>query len=631
MHVILKILAGVTAAILVIVTGLAAFVYFATGEQVRPLAQGFASAALGRKVTIDRLTINKGWITDITASHLVIANPDWAGDKPMAEIERFAVTLDLSSLLDPQLRIPRLELENGTIDIAYGADDRVNWQSAETAGELAAPEERQEMPAIENLAITGIDVTYRNLETAASETVAITGIEGTLEKGKNVRLSADLDWREHDARLQFNGEQFETLINENRPYNFTLYGDGLVNFAVDGTATKSGNLDILLELNGESLADIGRIIDVPLPTTANFSLKGQLLTAEDRYTLQDFSGTVGRSDLSGTATLELTRDIPKLTGDLYSNRVDFKDLAGLIGNDPDSFATTAETGETAETVDDNTSPNLFSNAAIPTDRLRDAELDLSYNAREIIAPTSRVEELSITAKLADGRLLVRPFMIGIAKGVISGEIAVNAREATPSADIDVALSDISMRDFFTDTDFAQEMGGTLSGALYLIGTGNTPNQIAATAEGGGQLIIRDGKISALIVEAVGLDVVESLGVLLMGDVPLPMPCAGLNFTADHGSIDIEKMMLSTDDSLVVGKGSVDLAQQTLDIQVEGRASDFSLLDISAPINLTGPINDPNIGIGGESPLEMEHIGEDTKVSCQQILGERHNQVAETPD
>ena len=32
MHVILKILAGVTAAILVIVTGLAAFVYFATGE-----------------------------------------------------------------------------------------------------------------------------------------------------------------------------------------------------------------------------------------------------------------------------------------------------------------------------------------------------------------------------------------------------------------------------------------------------------------------------------------------------------------------------------------------------------------------------------------------------------------------
>lgn len=72
---------------------------------------------------------------------------------------------------------------------------------------------------------------------------------------------------------------------------------------------------------------------------------------------------------------------------------------------------------------------------------------------------------------------------------------------------------------------------------------------------------------------------------------------------------------STTDHLVVAQGSVDLGAKTVDLQMEAHAKDLSLIDIDAPVAISGPLVDPSISIGEMDSLPFFEIGEDNPVDC----------------
>jgi uncharacterized protein involved in outer membrane biogenesis len=92
-----------------------------------------------------------------------------------------------------------------------------------------------------------------------------------------------------------------------------------------------GNLDIELELAGGDLAHLYPILQIPLPPTPEYTLKGHLVSHDDVWTFKQFEGKVGESDLAGDFTLDRSRAPQMLRAELVSDTLRLEDLRGFIG------------------------------------------------------------------------------------------------------------------------------------------------------------------------------------------------------------------------------------------------------------------------------------------------------------
>lgn len=215
---------------------------------------------------------------------------------------------------------------------------------------------------------------------------------------------------------------------------------------------------------------------------------------QKRWEVHDLRGNVGDTDISGWMAYQPCGDRSALLANLHSNKLVVEDLYAVVG----------------KKEKDKKSPNkgLFPEARLTAERLRAVDFNVSYAAQSIAYPSLPLERIKTYATLDDGRLLAKLDSLGIANGEVTGEAALNARQAVPSADLDLKLRDVSLSPFFQDTQFADEMNGRVGGQLYLLGTGWTLADLFGSVQGNGRLHIQDATLSGLVLEAIGLDVIE---------------------------------------------------------------------------------------------------------------------------
>ncbi|MGP1665127.1 MAG: AsmA family protein, partial [Rhodanobacter sp.] len=139
------------------------------------------------------------------------------------------------------------------------------------------------------------------------------------------------------------GKTGAVLALQDSTQPFPLQADmhiGGSHLALVGTLTDPmhlGALDLQLWLSGSSMATLYPLTGITLPDTPAYATEGHL-TAElhrrgSRYHYQAFHGHVGGSDLAGNLSFVTGGKRPKLSGDLHSKRLQFADLAPLIGAD----------------------------------------------------------------------------------------------------------------------------------------------------------------------------------------------------------------------------------------------------------------------------------------------------------
>ena len=101
-----------------------------------------------------------------------------------------------------------------------------------------------------------------------------------------------------------------------------------------------------------------------------------------------------------------------------------------------------------------------------------------------------------------------------------------------------------------------------------------------------------------------------------------MPCAVAAITANKGVLSFKRGVISTSDSLLLTEGSVDIGARSLDIRVEARERDFSLIDLKAPVSISGPLQDPDIRIGGIDPFPFFSLpDEEAQANCDWLIEE----------
>jgi uncharacterized protein involved in outer membrane biogenesis len=109
-------------------------------------------------------------------------------------------------------------------------------------------------------------------------------------------------------------------------------------------------------------------------------------------------------------------------------------------------------------------------------------------------------------------------------------------------------------------------------------------------------VVNNGTVSHLLIEAGGLDIAESLGVLIKGDDALRLDCANVDLQILAGTVKPRLAVFDTNDSTVWLDGTLSLRTEALDLRAVVAPKDFSPLTLRSPLHVTGSFAKPTVSV-----------------------------------
>jgi uncharacterized protein involved in outer membrane biogenesis len=382
--------------------------------------------------------------------------------------------------------------------------------------------------------------------------------------------------------------------------------------AFDGTASdvlSLRGLDGDLTLSGSSLAKVGDALGVTLPTTEPFTLKGRLGKSGETWQLKQTDLRVGDSRLGGDFSFDRTPKVPLLSGELTGSHVVLADLAPAFGvHSPGSGNPPPAAGRVLPQREFDV-PSLHAmNADL---KLRLQRADLGSLFRQPLQP------LQGDLSLRGGVLKISNLLARTAGGEIKGSVALDANPAQPLWNADLRWAGVELEQWLRPRNKASQdvkpsgekpgyVSGRLGGHAKLQGQGKSTAKLLASLDGTVQAWVRNGTISHLVVEAVGLDIAQGLGVLVKGDDRLPMSCALVKANARDGKIVPEVAIIDTRDSTVLASGWVSLSDEDMSLTLTARPKDMSPATLRSPVKVEGRFSAPQVRIEAK-PLALKVV------------------------
>jgi len=587
-------------ALTVVVLATALFLAWFNWDMLRGPVARQASLMTGRNVRIDgHLAVHPwSWTPTATVSGLKIGNPAWMGGGDTADVDQFTVAVKLWPLLFGDLQASLVRAERPRLWLYRDATGRVNWR-------MGRDGQPARLPPIENIALDDGRLTY-------VDRIRRLVVVGTVQSNQSLAGRGTFRLVGHGA---INSNPFlvtisgAPLINvrHDRPYPFAAdIRAGATRIVARGALPKPFDFGLIrsdLVVSGQNLASLYDLTGLALPNTPPYRLTGELERDGTRWTFHKVSGVVGSSDLEGAFQLDHHDGRPDLHATLSSRRMTIADLGTLLGAPPHGPGKTA--AQQADAARLSSQSRLLPDAQLAVGRVRAMDADVHYRAASVQAgPHLPLTGFALHLVLDHGVMTADPVAFDMPHGSLAGRVRVDARRDVPATDLDMRLSNIHAEDFFR-TSANPPLSGLIEARAKLHGVGGSVHAAASTASGSLAVVAPGGQIRQSLAELMGVDVIKGLGLYLAHDQrPTGVRCAVADFQANGGVLTARNLVLDTDPVLATGKGSINLATERLDLQLQGHPKRFQLIRLASPVTVSGALKAPKVGVkAGAAPLQ----------------------------
>jgi AsmA family protein len=649
-----RVLVWAGAAFGILVIALAIFIATLDLNRAKKYLSATVSKTTGRELVIGGdIRLDWGWISRISATDIQFANASWSKHPQMAEVGLFDMEIDLWQLLTRfRLVLPKVTISEPRVILEKNAEGAANWdfRASAVVRDPVLPEKRTEFPVIQKLIIKGgalsfddpVSKTQADLKSIEAEA------EGFLDAP--VTLKAEGSYQKMPLTLSFDGGSYENLRSSTKAYPVRIdLVVGKLKAKIDGNMSEPLEMkgeDVMLDLQGDDMANLYPILRLVFPKTPPYRLKGQLKHEGKVWSFSDFSGRVGDSDLSGNIRVDTAPKRPVMKADLISNLLDFDDLAGFIGGNPGTGpGETASTEQKKEASTQKDSDRIFPDQRYDLERLHAMDADVTLRAKKILAPKLPIDNLDATLRLKDGVLQFTPATFGVANGQMEIYSTFDGSRQPSKVKIDARMRHLNLKRFLGQSSLAQKTLGPIGGRIVIKGAGESFRELMATASGNTFLVMASGEISAKLVELAGLDVAESIGFAVRGDQSIPVRCALMDLKATDGQATVQTLVFDTADTVLLGEGSIDLRDEKVNLVMLPVPKDFSPLSLRSYIRARGPFKnisvfpDP-IKTGTDSvvkkifnvltllilsPFQPRDLGQGKDIDCDALLAKVQKQ------
>ncbi len=561
---------------------------------------------------------------------LKVANPTWARHPLMLDVESIRVSVHLPHLLRGEVLIPGLEITRPLIALERTPDGRASWEP--DTGPKTPPGKPTQMPVIRRLILThgGLDISdgVRKLSFDGAITV---DENAAAENGTGFFMNGTGKLNDKAFKMTVKGAPLLN-VQRSRPYTFDaeiIAGD--LHLSASNTIEHPFDLAQVrskFAISGKDLANVYYLTGLALPNTPPFSLAGTVQRRDALFSVDDFEGRLGNSDIRGHLDVQTDRERPKLSARLRSRRLDLGDLAAPLGAGPKSSdelsaskphatpspasASQEPAKPTVKAAPKTAPPSgsgvkaeglLLPDANLIVDRVRGMDADVTYEAGSVLAEKLPLKNVSFHLLLDNGLLQLKPVNFVLPQGKLAGNVAIDARKNTPVTQMDWRISEVDLSQFKPKSMTTPPLGGTLLGRIQLKGAGASVHKFASTADGDISIIIPHGEMRSAFAELTGINLDRGLGLLLAkSEKPAAIRCGVIHLQSASGVMDGKTIVVDTENVLISAKGNLNLRDESMDLELRGQPKHVRLVRLRSPITIGGTLSNPKIGLQAQSLL-----------------------------
>lgn len=558
-----------------------------------------ASYALGRNVKFrGEITLAPRLSPTLEFTQVSVDNPQGQQGQ-LLQLGSVYLEIDLLSLLAQDIVVEELHAKHVLLELEVGENDVGNWlldlpaeleTDHEGDSEIAMGDngEWQISADFHNVEFEDIRISYHDIPRNAELLIELNQLAGSLRWQEGIKLQGTGSYRHTPFQITLHGNSVRDLMQGKTGWQsnaeVTIAELGIfwqLNLLPDGHKS-------VLHFNGPSLATLSGLTDVPLADLGPYDISGVLDIAEDSYSLRDFQIRIGESDMTGSMTLRINNDIPKINIDLASTHLQINDfLTGAVDNNNVSEAPQAGDDELAQV---NNTPRLVATEELLTSpMLNDMEIDLNLKFNEIFSGRDRLGGGYLQASAGDGRIAVHEWHINLAGGNIdmSGEMMATDPGYQVALKLDIENFDYGViarrRDpesgmqgqFFLKVDL-QSVAPRLQEAMSY-GNGSLDFAVWPQSYKSG---IFDLWAAGLISAAVSLYRSDSV-----------VNCVVTRFDLNDGIMNERSLMIDTSKIRVLGDAVIDFKKRNFDIYLVPRAKKRQIISAATPVRLKGSFGD----------------------------------------
>ena len=576
-------LRGLATAAAVTLIGLAVLgLAVATGA--RSFALSELSHRIGRPVHVDGEMAFRPGLRDLTVrfTRLHVDQAAWAGPGAMVSVDQGVVELPWTALLG-DVRLQDLQLDGLKLVLRRDAQAHVNWSEGGTR-----PPPR--LPRIAKLAIRDGSLDYQDLTRSLTFQGALTV---TPEAAATPVLMVRGHGRSEDGVWSLDARS-TTDFTGATPYVLRAHlvldkpsGRSIADFSGRFTPSRGGLLQGSLHGTGPDLHDLSHLTNVPLPKTPPYDLRTGIDRTSDATQVNDLTGRIGASDITGALTVIPLAGGREVEGALHSRSLRISDLFSVASGGRLTRA--------------HLRPGRFlPDAPIDPVHLRRLTGAIHFSADSVQPPTTpTIRSLDLRATFNHGRVAAAPMTLELAHGRAVVHFVLDVRGAVPRVRLDADLRRADTDDFRKAGALRSPLQATFDGALHLQGDGGSLGRAAAHASGTVQLHALNGRLQQTQAALLSAHLVRGVVSLLShSKADVAMSCAAARFQVTDGRARATSLHISTELGGVTGYGGFDLADQTLDLTL--RPAVPGLVDATA-VRIEGPIAQPKATLALHDP------------------------------
>jgi hypothetical protein len=639
---VLKILGLVLVGLILVVSAVVAAIGVGGAPLLVRLIEKEGSALIGRDIHLKRLDISWGRPTRIVAEQITVANAAWGASPTMLTLGRLDMEIEPGALLGLKLVIPRLTLDEGSLLLETGMSGERNW-----APFVAASGASHRRPQVQRLLIHNGTLRYHNGQTGAETKVAADDLVAEAADGSGpINIAAKGSFQQDQFALTAAVGTVGQLQRASEPYPVKLTGSlGANDIALDGVIADplaTQGLDLHVEMNGQDIQEVLATLGVPIPKMPIYHLSGQVHRNGQKWRLEPVTGRVGASLLAGSILVDAGQHVPYIRADLTSSFLDLADLQGLYGGEPKRQPAPQDENSRSSDTAEKKSSRVIPEVRLPIEKLLGFDADFSLDAAKV-KPTAGFpfEHFTLGVSLKEGTLRLDPVHLAVAGGDVLAALEYRSAETPPHFRGDIDVHHIDLAKLFARAavpDSLRQMAGIVGGVAKLSAAGTTQRRILGQLDGDVGIFVQGGRLGQKIGGAFESSLAEAAGLISKKDEPPhPINCLMGRAKIEHGIATAETLLLDTADTIVVGTGNINVADETIFLDVKPYPKHGSPRRLGVPFAIRGTFAEPSlsankvglierlgaaVGIGNEAPpatLQLLDAGLGEKNSCSKAF------------
>jgi uncharacterized protein involved in outer membrane biogenesis len=252
---------------------------------------------------------------------------------------------------------------------------------------------------------------------------------------------------------------------------------------------------------------------------------------------------------------------------------------------------------------------LLPDAQLDLERVRGMDADVRYRAQSVNAQKVPFKEVAWRLRLDHGVMTIDPLSFVLPAGRVAARLRIDATRDVPDVALDGRLSAIDLSQFFHARNSEPPLDGLLLGRFTVRGRGRSVHAVAASANGTVTTAVPHGEVRSAFAELTGINVARGLGLLLTkNQQKSDIRCGVADFNSRDGVLFAQNIVFDTQTVRIIGKGSIDLRTETLNLSVDGEPKRVRFLALKSPIIIHGTLRKPSVG------LEAGHVAKQTAMA-----------------